>query len=289
MLDMTHPRTAPNHRLRRTVGRGLLYAVALGVLAVIIVPLAFAVLGGFSTTGQLVVDPVSLPDPWVTSNYLETLGSPNFWKQMGNSAFIALVTILLVLPASSLAAFVIARFRFRGRNAVYALFTLGLLFPVAVAILPLFIVLRQTGLLDNPLGVALPQAAFALPLSIVIIRPFFQGIPRDLEDAASLDGCGPLRFYWSVMLPLSRPVMSTVAVLAIVTSWNAFLLPLHVLIRAEQWTLPIGVNNISAQYSTDTALVLAYTTLAMLPAILFYVIAERQIVRGILPKGALKG
>ena len=289
MLDVTHPKTAPNHRLRRTVGRGLLYAVALGVLAVIIVPLAFAVLGGFSTTGQLVVDPVSLPDPWVTSNYLETLGSPNFWKQMGNSAFIALVTILLVLPASSLAAFVIARFRFRGRNAVYALFTLGLLFPVAVAILPLFIVLRQTGLLDNPLGVALPQAAFALPLSIVIIRPFFQGIPRDLEDAASLDGCGPLRFYWSVMLPLSRPVMSTVAVLAIVTSWNAFLLPLHVLIRAEQWTLPIGVNNISAQYSTDTALVLAYTTLAMLPAILFYVIAERQIVRGILPKGALKG
>jgi len=289
VLDVTHPKTAPNHRLRRTVGRGLLYAVALGVLAVIIVPLAFAVLGGFSTTGQLVVDPVSLPDPWVTSNYLETLGSPNFWKQMGNSAFIALVTILLVLPASSLAAFVIARFRFRGRNAVYALFTLGLLFPVAVAILPLFIVLRQTGLLDNPLGVALPQAAFALPLSIVIIRPFFQGIPRDLEDAASLDGCGPLRFYWSVMLPLSRPVMSTVAVLAIVTSWNAFLLPLHVLIRAEQWTLPIGVNNISAQYSTDTALVLAYTTLAMLPAILFYVIAERQIVRGILPKGALKG
>jgi len=289
VLDMTHPRTAPNHRLRRTVGRGLLYAVALGVLAVIIVPLAFAVLGGFSTTGQLVVDPVSLPDPWVTSNYLETLGSATFWKQMGNSAFIALVTILLVLPASSLAAFVIARFRFRGRNAIYALFTLGLLFPVAVAILPLFIVLRQTGLLDNPLGVALPQAAFALPLSIVIIRPFFQGIPRDLEDAASLDGCGPLRFYWSVMLPLSRPVMSTVAVLAIVTSWNAFLLPLHVLIRAEQWTLPIGVNNISAQYSTDTALVLAYTTLAMLPAILFYVIAERQIVRGILPKGALKG
>ncbi|HSJ84177.1 MAG TPA: carbohydrate ABC transporter permease [Acidimicrobiia bacterium] len=289
MLDVTHPRTAPNHRLRRTVGRGLLYIVALGVLAVIIVPLAFAVLGGFSTTGQLVVDPVSLPDPWVTSNYLETLGSASFWKQMGNSAFIALVTILLVLPASSLAAFVIARFKFRGRNAVYALFTLGLLFPVAVAILPLFIVLRQTGLLDNPLGVALPQAAFALPLSIVIIRPFFQGIPRDLEDAASLDGCGPLRFYWSVMLPLSRPVMSTVAVLAIVTSWNAFLLPLHVLIRAEQWTLPIGVNNISAQYSTDTALVLAYTTLAMLPAILFYVIAERQIVRGILPKGALKG
>jgi raffinose/stachyose/melibiose transport system permease protein len=286
---MTHPTTAPNHRLRRTVGRGLLYAVALGVLAVIVVPLAFAVLGGFSTTGQLVVDPVSLPDPWVASNYLETLGSATFWKQMQNSAFIALVTILLVLPASSLAAFVIARFRFRGRNAVYALFTLGLLFPVAVAILPLFIVLRQTGLLDNPLGVALPQAAFALPLSIVIIRPFFQGIPRDLEDAASLDGCGPLRFYWSVMLPLSRPVMSTVAVLAIVTSWNAFLLPLHVLIRAEQWTLPIGVNNISAQYSTDTALVLAYTTLAMLPAILFYVIAERQIVRGILPKGALKG
>jgi raffinose/stachyose/melibiose transport system permease protein len=171
---------------------------------------------------------------------------------------------------------------------VFVLFTLGLLFPVAVAILPLFITLRQTGLLNNPLGIALPQAAFGLPLSIVILRPFFRSIPRDLEDAAAIDGCGPLRFYWSVMLPLSRPVLSTIAVLTIVGSWNAFLLPLLVLTAPEQWTLPLGINNISAQYVTDTAAILAYTTAAMIPALTFYFIAQRQIVSG-LTAGGVKG
>jgi raffinose/stachyose/melibiose transport system permease protein len=166
-------------------------------------------------------------------------------------------------------------------------FTLGLLFPVAVAILPLFIVLRQIGLLSNPLGVALPQAAFGLPIAIIIMRPFLRAIPDELQDAARIDGAGPLRFYWYVVLPLSRPVLSTVAILTIVTSWNAFLLPLLVLIDPAQHTLPIGVNNISTQYTTDYAAVLAYTTLAMLPALIFYAIAERQIVSG-LTSGAIK-
>ena len=194
---------------------------------------------------------------------------------------IAILTTALVLPAASLAAFVIARYPFRGREFAYGLFTLGLLFPIAVAILPLFVMLRQVGLLSTPLGVALPQAAFGLPIAIVIMRPFFRAIPKELQDAAALDGCGPLRFYWSIMLPLSRPVLSTVAVLSIVGSWNAFFLPLLVLIDPDQQTLPIGVNNISTQYSTDFALVLAYTTLSMIPALLFYALAERQIIGGL--------
>ena len=188
----------------------------MAVLALIVVPLTFSVLGGFRSNQQLVEQPVGLPDPWIASNYTSILTSGSFWRQVGNSTLIALVTTFVVLPAASLAAFVIARYPFRGRELVYGLFTLGLLFPVAVAILPLFIVLRQAGLLSNPLGVALPQAAFALPLAIVIMRPFFRAIPKELQDAASIDGCGPLRFYWSVMLPLSRPVLSSVAVITIV-------------------------------------------------------------------------
>jgi raffinose/stachyose/melibiose transport system permease protein len=285
---MTTAVAPPGYPLRRTLARGLLYLTAITVLLVIIIPLSFSVLGGFRTSGQLAADPVGLPDPWVFTNYLDTLASPALYSQLKNSLLISLVTTALVLPAASLAAFVIARYRFRGREVVYILFTLGLLFPVAVAILPLFITLRQTGLLNNPLGVALPQAAFGLPLSIVILRPFFRSIPKDLEDAAAIDGCGPLRFYWSVMLPLSRPVLSTIAVLTVVGSWNAFLLPLHVLTQPDQWTLPIGVNNVSAQFVTDYAVILAYTTLAMIPALIFYFIAQRQIVSG-LTAGGVKG
>lgn len=272
---------------RRRLGRIGLYTVSLIVLGLIIVPITFSVLGGFRDNQQLVTDPVGLPNPWVPSNYTDILTSAKFWRQVWNSTFIALLTAAIVLPAASLAAFVMARYPFKGREGVYGLFTLGLLFPVAVAILPLFIVLRQVGLLSNPLGVALPQAAFGLPIAIVIMRPFFRAIPKELEDAASIDGCSPLRFYWSIMLPLSRPVLSTVAVLAIVGSWNAFLLPLLVLIEPSEATLPVGVNNISTQFSTDFSLVLAYTSLSMVPALLFYAIAERQIIGG-LTAGAVK-
>ena len=276
------------YRGHSPISRGLLYLAAFTVLGAIIIPVAYAVLGGFRDTPQLAADPAGLPDPWVFTNYLDVLGSGSFWQQVWNSTLIAGVTVALVLPAASLAAFVIARFEFRGREWIYTLFTLGLLFPVAVAILPLYVVVRQLDLINTPLGVVLPQVAFQLPLSIVILRPFFASIPRELEEAAILDGAGSLRFYWSVLLPLSRPVLSTIAVLAVVTSWNAFLLPLVVLTDSGGWTLPIGVTNYSTQYTTDTARVLAYTTLAMIPALLFYAVAERQIVRGLIAKG-IKG
>jgi raffinose/stachyose/melibiose transport system permease protein len=258
------------------------------VLGVILLPLSFSVLGGFRSNKQLVQKPVGLPSPWVFENYTSILSSSSFWRQVGNSTLIALLATFVVLPAASMAAFVLSRYSFKGRELVYGLFTLGLLFPAAVAILPLFITLRQVGLLSNPLGVALPQAAFGLPLAIVIMRPFFRSIPQEIQDAAAIDGCGALRFYWSIMLPLSRPALSTIAVITIVSSWNSFLLPLLVLIDPNEHTLPIAVNNISSQYSTDFARVLAYTTLSMIPALIFYAIAERQIIGG-LTAGAVRG
>jgi raffinose/stachyose/melibiose transport system permease protein len=272
---------------RRVLTGLALYLVVLAVLAAVIIPLTFSVLGGFRTSLQLAADPVALPDPWVWENYRSILTDPAFWRQVRNSTVIALLTVAFVVPTASLAAYVIARYSFKGRELVYGLFTLGLLFPVAVAILPLFITLRDLGLLSNPLGVALPQAAFGLPIAIVIMRPFFRAIPMELQDAAAIDGCGPFRLYWSIMLPLSRPVLSTIAVITIVSSWNAFFLPLLVLVDPSQHTLPIGVNNISTQYSTDYARVLAYTSLAMIPALFFYAIAERQIIGG-LTAGAVK-
>jgi len=271
----------------KALRRSLLYLVALFVALIILIPVAYAVLGGFRTNRQLIESPAGLPDPWVWRNYTSILQNGTFWRNVSNSVVIALLTVGIVIPAASLASFVMARYTFRGREWVFGLFTLGLLFPVAVAIIPLFVVLRDIHLLSNPLGVALPQAAFALPLSIVIMRPFLRAIPAELQDAAEIDGCGPWRFYWSVVLPLSRPVMSTVAVITLVASWNAFLLPLLVLVDPSRHTLPIGVNNISTQYTTDFALVLAYTVLSMVPALIFYALAERQIVGG-LTAGAVK-
>ena len=268
--------------------RAALYLFAGLVALAILVPILYAVLGGFRDTGQLAADPVGLPSPWVFSNYGEILGSGTFWRQVLNSTLIAVISTLLTVPLAALAAFVFARFAFPGREVLYTVFTLGLLFPVAVAILPIFIMVRNLGLLDNPLGVALPQAAFGLPLTIVILRPFFASFPNELQDAAAIDGCGPVRFFWQILLPLSRPVLATVSVLALVGSWNAFLLPLVVLTEADKWTLPLGVTNYSTQYTADIARILAFTTLSIVPALVFYAFAERHLVRG-LTSGAVKG
>jgi raffinose/stachyose/melibiose transport system permease protein len=198
------------------------------------------------------------------------------------------VAVGLTVGCASAAAFVFARMQFRGREALYLLFVFGLLFPSAVAILPLYILVRSLGLSANLLGVALPQAAFALPLTIVILRPFFRSIPMELEDAARIDGCGTFGFFWRILLPLSRPALATVSVLAIVTTWNAFFLPLVILSGADQWTLPLGAMNFSTEYSSDKARVLAYTVVTMIPAVIFYAFAERHIVSG-LTSGSVKG
>ncbi len=268
------------------------YAILIVVAAVILVPIGYAVLGGFKSNGQLAGDPVSiLPDPWVFSNYTDVIVGQNaqaFWLEAANSLLIAVVAVSLTVGLSSLAAFAFARIAFRGREAIYTLFVFGLLFPSAVAILPLYILIRQLGLSGNLLGVALPQAAFALPLTIIILRPFFRSIPVELEDAARIDGCGSFAFFWRVLLPLARPALATVSVLAIVTTWNAFLLPLILLNGEDQWTLPLGVMNFAGEYSSDRARTLAFTVVAILPAVVFYIGAERQIVGG-LTSGAVKG
>lgn len=278
----------PRVRVRRIGGSVLRYAVLLTVAAVIITPVVFAALGGFRDAPQLAAHPVGLPDPWVWTNYTDSLTSASFWVQLRNSAIVAGLSTGIVVLFAALAAFVIARREFPGREIAYTVFTLGLLFPVTVAILPLLILVRDIGLLDNPLGLALPEAAFALPLTIIILRPFFKSIPKELEDAAAIDGCGPLGFFFRVLLPLAKPALVTVAVLALVSSWNQFLLPLVMLSDAANWTLPLGVTNFSTQYTTDTARILAYTTLALVPALGFYLVAERQLVGG-LTAGSVKG
>jgi raffinose/stachyose/melibiose transport system permease protein len=275
-------------RARRIATSVVRYTVLLAVAAAVITPVVFAALGGFRDAPQLAANPVALPDPWVWTNYTDSLTSPSFWLQLWNSTVVASLSTVVVVMFAALAAFVIARRQFPGREVAYTLFTLGLLFPVTVAILPLLILVRDLGLLDNPLGLALPEAAFALPLTIIILRPFFRSIPKELEDAAAMDGCGPLGFFFRILLPLAKPALVTVAVLALVSSWNQFLLPLVMLSDADHWTLPLGVTNFSTQYTTDTARILAYTTLALVPALGFYLVAERQLVGG-LTAGSVKG
>ena len=170
---------------------------------------------------------------------------------------------------------------------MYALFAAGLMFPLTVAITPLYFVVKTIGLMNTLPGVILPQIAFQLPVTVIILVPFLRAIPDEIQEAAEIDGCSRLGFFWRMVIPLSRPGVITVGILAFVFSWNAYLLPLFILNNQDAFTLPLGVQAFSSQYSQDTAKVLAFTSLSMIPALVFFSLFERRIVGGL--TGAVKG
>jgi raffinose/stachyose/melibiose transport system permease protein len=161
------------------------------------------------------------------------------------------------------------------------------MFPATVAITPLYILIKDLGLVNTLPGIILPQIAFGLPTTVIILVPFLRAIPKDIEEATAIDGCSRLGFFWRMVLPLSVPGLITVAILAFIGSWNSYLLPLFVLNNQESFTLPLGVQAFSSQYSVDTAKVLAFTSLSMIPALVFFSLFERRIVGGL--TGAVKG
>lgn len=267
----------------------LKYVVLIGLCLAVMGPVMTAVLGSLRTTGEFLANPFGLPQngiQWV--NYQSILESASFWNSLKNSLLItSSVTILNVLLASMLA-FVFSRVDFRGRSLMFNILSLGLLFPLVVAILPVFIQIRQFGLINNLWGVILPLVAFGLPGSVVILRGFFVSVPPELEDAAYIDGCTTFGFFRRVLLPLARPALTAVAVLQVIGGWNEYFLPLLVLNDANLWPLPLGIMQFQGQFGTDWARVMAYVTLLIIPAVVFYLFAEKYIVTG-LTGGELKG
>jgi raffinose/stachyose/melibiose transport system permease protein len=287
-LVPTDTRRAPVRRSPRYGGGSpVIYALALVVVALTLGPVLYAVLGGFRTNPQLAESPAGLPDPWVLDNYRNVLTNGLFWRYALNSTVVAGITTVLVVVLGLMAAYPLARYRFRFREPLYMIFVVGLLFPATVAIIPLFILVTRDLQLGNTWwGVALPQAAFALPTTVVILRPFLMALPDELEEAALMDGASRIGFFFRIAVPLSAPAAITVGVLAFVASWNAYLLPL-LLLQGDMKTLPLGVADYSSQYSSDTAGVFAFTTLAMIPALVFFLALQRRIVNGL--QGAVKG
>ncbi|HEY0903799.1 MAG TPA: carbohydrate ABC transporter permease [Marmoricola sp.] len=268
-------------------GSPLVYFLALAAVALTVGPVLYGALGGFRSNEQLARDPAGLPDPWVWKNYSGVISNPDFWRYAMNSTVIALITTVVAVLFGVMAAYPLARYQFKLREPLFMVFVLGLLFPAAVAIIPLFIlVTRDLHMGNSWWGVALPQAAFALPITVVILRPFLMAIPKELEEAALIDGASRVGIFRWLALPLSVPGLITTGVLAFVGSWNAYLLPL-LLLQEDMRTLPLGVADYSTEHSADTAGVLAFTTLAMIPALLLFLTMQRRIVGGL--QGAVKG
>lgn len=284
MADMSMARK----RRRRPEISALQWLTLLLVAAFIIVPFYTTVLGGFKSVGELRTNPFGLPASWDPANFTGIIFDTGLFRSLWNSLFIACATVVLSVLISSMAAFALAHIRFFGAKFLMSFFVLGLLFPAGTAVLPLFIKLRDLGLLDSHWGIILAQVAFSLAFSIVLFHNFFRRLPGELIDAARMDNCGYLKIYWYITLPLSLPIIATVGVFNFVGSWNSFLLPLIVLNTDTNYTWPLGIMQFQGQYGSDWPKILAYLTLTIIPAIGFFLLAQRYIISG-LTGGAVKG
>jgi raffinose/stachyose/melibiose transport system permease protein len=276
---------------RRNLSRLVQYVILTVIVILIMIPIVMVLFAGLKTRGMAMTHPYTLPIPPQWTNFTIILSGHtdnSFWLMLRNSVIVMLASTSAILFLSSLAAFVFARMKFPGKDASFNFLTLGLMFPINIAILPIFLVMRQIHLTDSLLGVILVQTAFGLSGNILILRGFFMAIPSELQDAAYIDGCNDLRFFYYILLPMARPALAAVASLAMIVSWNDLLTPLVLINKDTLWTLPLGTMQFQGQYGQDISLVSAFVCLSALPTILFYLLAERQIVSG-LTAGAVKG
>ena len=266
------------------------YFILIVLCTIMMGPVATAFLGSIRTTGEFLAHPFALPGAagiqW--QNYTDILLKPDFWNSMFNSVLITTGLTILNVIFGSMLAFALTRMQFQGRGLVFNILSLGLLFPLVVAILPIFLQVRQLGLLSNLWGVILPMVAFSLPGTVIILRGFFMAIPQELEDAAHIDGCTTIGFFRYILIPLARPALAAVAVLQVIAGWNEYFLPLIVLNDPDRWPLPLGIMQFQGQFGTEWARIMAYVCLLIIPAIIFYLFTEKYIVTG-LTGGELKG
>jgi raffinose/stachyose/melibiose transport system permease protein len=283
----------PGWNKQKILSRFLQYLILSVIVMVMLVPIVILIFGSLKTTGEMYSHPYAIPNPPHWENIVTILTTPTFWTMLRNSLLVMVGTTTGVVLVCSMAAFVFARLEFRGKGGFFNLFTLGLMFPITVAILPVYFVLRQMNemgikMIDSLWGVIAVQMAFQLSANIMILRGFFTAIPAELQDASYIDGCNNFDFFWRVLLPLAKPALAAVAALTMIVSWNDLLTPLVILNSDELWTLPLGTMQFQGQYGQDLALVSAFVLVSAIPTLIFYLFAERQIVAG-LTAGAVKG
>lgn len=254
----------------------------------VILPMIVTVFGGFKGLGELRTNPFGIPSQWEFEHYSEILGQGTIWALLWNSLVISASSVFLTLALGSMAAFVFAQIRFFGSKMAFNYLLVGMMFPAATAILPLFIKVRDLQLLDTYAGVVLPQAAFGMGFSILLFKTFFDQLPKELFEAAFLDGCGYAKFFWKFTIPLSTPILATVAVFTLVNSWNNYIIPLIMLNDDNMYPWTLGIMQFRGEYGTAWNKILAYITITIAPAVLFFLMAQRYLVAG-LSQGAVKG
>jgi raffinose/stachyose/melibiose transport system permease protein len=266
----------------------LLPHLLLGFYAlVVIVPVLNMVLMSFKSYAEILRFPLGLPSRWHWENYLSAWTKGNLGQLLANTLLVGLASTALVLVCGSMAAYVIARFAFRGNQPIYLTFMAGMALPVQMLAIPMFVVMRQLSLIDNLLSLILAYSAAGLAFSVFLLVNFVRSIPRELDEAAYIDGAGPGAIFVQIILPLLRPALTTVGVFQFVAAWNGFFFPLVFIQDPEHMTVTVGVLSFVGQYGTEWDLLLPALVIVMIPTILVFVFASKQFTRNI-AAGAVK-
>lgn len=268
--------------------------IAAGVLAVFwmlvtFVPFSFMVMTGFKQKIETIMyGAFHIPEKFYPDNYKGVITDPAFWTYFRNSVIVLIVSLVILLFISACAAYPLSRFKFKLRGPIYFLIVAAMSVPMHVTLIPVFNMTINMGLYDTIWALIPTNVAFATPISVFILTGFMEGIPKELEEAADIDGCGRFGRFFKVILPLSTPGLSTLAIYNGVNMWNEFIFAFTLTQSESNRTLPLALWNYQGQYSSNTAMIMACLTLSVLPMIILFIFMQEKLVKGMMA-GAVKG
>jgi multiple sugar transport system permease protein len=266
------------------VKRLLLYAALIAVGFATLMPFLWMLSTSFKSGGGIFAYP---PEWWPQHPTLEwyrvLMEKVNFPLHFKNSFLVASGITIFNLFFNSLAGYAFAKHQFWGRDKIFALLMTTMMIPGQIMMIPVFLLLKYVGLLNTYWGLILPASANVF--GIFLIRQFMTTIPNDLIESARIDGCSEFRIYWSIVLPLCKPILATLAIFSFMSSWNDFLWPLIVMVREDRYTLPVALANLDGQHPTDFGLLMAASVFVIAPILIVFLVAQKYVIRGIATSG----
>ncbi|WP_226037583.1 carbohydrate ABC transporter permease [Aquibacillus saliphilus] len=251
-------------------------------------PIIWMIINSFKSEKEFSNNQFGFPSEFVFENYISAWQTASLGTLFTNSIFICVTATFLTVLIGATASYFLSRFTFKMNKIVYTLFIFGLLIPIHSTLVPMFILMRNIGLLNTPITLIFPYIAFHLPITIFLLTSFMKQFPKDIEESAIMDGCGIFRIFWSIILPMSRPALATVLILNFIYNWNEFSFALVLINDPGLQTLPLGLASFAGQFTTDYGGQMAGLTMSLIPILAFYLYLEKDIVNG-MTAGAVKG
>lgn len=268
-------------RVLRFIFLGFFVLISIG-------PLLWIIMSSFKSNREILSSAFSLPTSFSFSGYTAALDLAPIFQFYGNSIIISVVSTVLNVLVVSMAAYVLARHKFKGNTLITLLLSVSLLIPTAALLMPIYRIMTAIGLFDTRLGLILVYAALGLPTSLFIFKSYFQSIPKELEEAAYIDGAGFFRTFFVIVFPLAKPGLATGAILQFLTSWNEFMFALILTKSTDVRTLPLALNYFTSQFSFNYTAMFAALTMVILPSIIIYILLQEQITSSMV-EGSVKG